>query len=97
MTECNSLNDQQQFKLSKINEIKDYFIVKIKEKELMNKRISKYILFFNYFDKLLIALSAANVNISIASFETVIEAPAGIASAIFSFAFLILIGIVKKL
>ena len=63
----------------------------------MPKRISKYIGSFDYFDKLLIALSVANVNISIASFATVIEAPVGIASAIFSLAFLLFTGIVKKL
>ena len=28
-----NLNDQQQFRLNKINEIKDYFVAEIKEKE----------------------------------------------------------------
>ena len=40
------LSNQQQFKLSKINEIKDYFVAEIKERELMSKRLSKYIVFF---------------------------------------------------
>ena len=40
--------------------------------------------FFGYFDKSLIALSATSGSISIKSFETVIGAPAGIASACFS-------------
>ena len=31
------LSDQQQFRLNKINEIKDYFVAEIKEKELMSK------------------------------------------------------------
>ena len=53
--ECNShetrniypnLNDQEQFRLNKINEIKDYFVVDSKERELMSKRFSKYIDFF---------------------------------------------------
>ena len=35
------LNDQQQFRLNKINEIKDYFIAEIKERELMSKKLSK--------------------------------------------------------
>ena len=39
------LNDQQHFRLNKINETKDYFVAEIKERELMNKRISKYIVF----------------------------------------------------
>ena len=65
MTELNShetrniypnLNDQQQFKLNSTNEIKDYFIAEIKERELMSKRRSKYISFFYYIDKSLFVL-----------------------------------------
>ena len=41
------LNDQQQFRLNKINEIKDYLVTEIKERELMSKRFSKYIAFFS--------------------------------------------------
>ena len=44
------LNDQQQFRLNKINEVKDYFIAEIKERELMSKRLSKYVASFDYFD-----------------------------------------------
>ena len=43
MSECNSIEtsnlDNQQFRLTKINEIKDYFIAEIKGKELMSKRL----------------------------------------------------------
>ena len=31
--------DNQEFRLNKINEIKDYFIAEIKERELMSKRL----------------------------------------------------------
>ena len=60
MTKCNfyethntfpNLNYQQQFRLNKINEIKDYFLAEIKERELMSKQLSKYIASFDYFDK----------------------------------------------
>ena len=44
------LNDQQQFRLNKINEIKDYFFDEIRKKELMSKRISKYVASFDYFN-----------------------------------------------
>ena len=44
------LSDQQQFRLNKINEIKDYFVAEIKERELMSKRLSKYIASFDYLD-----------------------------------------------
>ena len=80
------LNDQQ-FRLNRINEIKDYFVAEIKERELMSKKLSKYIASFDYFDKSLIALSATTGSISIASFATVIRALVGIVSASFSLAF----------
>ena len=91
------LSDRQQFRLNKINEIKGYFVAKIKERELMSKRLSKYIAFFEYFDKSLIVLFATTGSISIASFATVIGAPVGIINLSFSLAFLISTGIIKKL
>ena len=33
-----------------MNEIENYFIAEIKERELMSKRINKYIASFDYFD-----------------------------------------------
>ena len=61
MKECNSHNmypnlcttpsNDQQFRLNKINEIKDYFFVEIKERELISKRLSNYIVSFDFFDK----------------------------------------------
>ena len=90
------LNDQQQFRLNKINEIKDYFVAEIKERELMSKRLSKYIASFDYFDKSLIVLSVATGSISIASFASAIGATVGMMSASFSPAFSITIGFVKK-
>ena len=89
--------DNQQFRLSKINEIKDYYTVEINERELMSKRLSKYNASFDYFDKFLIVLSATSGNISIASFTTVIGAPVGMASASPSVAFSLSTGLVKKL
>ena len=91
------LNDQQQFKLNKINEIKNYFVAEIKERELMSKRLSKYIASFDYFDKPLIVFSVTTGSISIASFATVVGVPVWMMSASFSLACLISTGIVKKL
>ena len=53
----------------------------------MSKRLSKYIVSFDYFDKSLIVLSATSGSISVASFATVIGTPIGIASASLSLAF----------
>ena len=111
MVECNSieksniypnlnatpLTDQQHFKLNKINEIKDYFVAENKERELMSKRISKFIASFEYFDKSLIVLSATSGSISIASFATVIGTPVGITSESLCLLFSLPTGIVKKL
>ena len=89
--------NNQQFRLNKISEIEEYFIAEIKERELMSKKLSKYIYFFDYFDKSLIVLSVTNDGVSIASFTTAIGAPIGITSASFSLAFSLCTGLVKKL
>ena len=91
-----NISNDQQFRLNKINEIKDYFIAEIRERELMSKNLSKYIASFEYFDKSLIVLSVATGSISIASFATVIGAPVGMMSASCSLAFSITTGFVKK-
>ena len=90
------LNNQQHFRLNKINEIKDYSVAEIKKRELMSKGLSKYIASFDYFDKLLIVFSVTTDSISIASFATVIGALVGMVSANFSLAFSISTGIVKN-
>ena len=107
--ECNSIEsiehnfidtpnlNNQQFRLNKISEIEKYFIAEMKERELMSKNISKYLLFFYYFDKSLIVLSVTSGGVSIASFPTAIGAPIGIASASLSLAFSLCTGLVKKL
>ena len=95
--ETYNLHDQQQFRLKKINEIKDYFIDEIKERELMSKRLRKYIASLDYFGKSLIVLSITSDSISLASFVTVIAASVGIVSASLSLAFSISTEIVKKL
>ena len=93
-----SLNDQQHFRLNKINEIEDYFVSEIKERELMGKKLSKYIAFCDYFDKSLIVLSTTSGCISITSVigTPVIGTPVGIASASISLTFSLSTGIVKK-
>ena len=101
MVERNSIDtsnlNNQQFRLNKISEIEEYFIKEIKERELMSKKLSKYISFFDYFDKSLIVLSVTSGGVSTASFATVIGAPIGITSASLSLAFSLCTGLVKKL
>ena len=59
--ECNSIEsiehnsvdklnlNNQQLRLNKIYEIENYFIAEIKERELMSKKLSKFISFFLLF------------------------------------------------
>ena len=91
------LSDQELFRLNKINEIKDYFVAEIKERELMSKRLSKYIASFDYLDQSLVVLSVTTGSISIASFANIIGAPVGIISANVSLEFSISTGIIKKI
>ena len=63
----------------------------------MSKKLSKYIAFFEHFNKSIIVLSVTTGSISIASFATVIGAPVGSVSASFSLSFSISTGLIKKL
>ena len=89
--------NNQQFRLNKISEIENYFIAEIKERELMSKKLSKYLSFSDYFDKSLIVLSVTSGGNSIGSFARVIGAPIGITSATLSLAFSLCTRLVKKL
>ena len=71
-----NISNEQQLRLNKINEIKDYLLAEIRERELISKILGKYIASFEYFNKSLIFLSLVASSISIASFVSVIGAPA---------------------
>ena len=68
-----NISNEQQLWLNKINEIKDYLLAEIRERELISKNLSKYIASFEYFNKSLIFLSVVVSNISIASFALLLE------------------------
>ena len=90
-----NLSDQSQFRLNEINKIKDYFNWEIQKQKLANKKLSKYITVFDYFDKALTVLSAASGGISIISFTSVIGVPVGMASASISPMFSVATEIIK--
>ena len=87
---------EQQFKVNKINEVKDYFLAEIRQRELISKSISKHIASLDHFDKPLNVLSILSGSASIASVATVIGAPAGIIGASCGLTFSITSGFVKK-
>ena len=74
--------------------LKIILIAEIKERELMSKRLNKYIA--SYFDSLIVLFPRTR-SISIASFGTITRGPVENVSASFSLAFSISTGIVKKL
>ena len=89
------LNDLTKFRLDEINKIKDYLNSEIKERKDIIKKISKYIVAFDYGDKVFITLSASFGTLSIASYATVVGIPAGIAGASLTLIFTITTGVVK--
>ena len=98
MRESNlELNDLTKFRLDEINKIKDYLNAEIKEKKYIVKKISKYIVAFDYADKLFISLSASFADLSIVSHATVVGIPVGIAGASLTLIFTVTTGVVKKI
>ena len=103
MSELNDLTAEPiakhvtKFRLDKINKIKDYLNAEIKERKDVVKKISKYIVAFDYADKLFIALSASFSTLSIVSHATVVRIPVGIAGASLTLTFTITTDVVKKI
>ena len=90
-------NEITKYKLDEINNIKEYFNTEIKERKDIIKKISKYIVAFDYADKVFITLSASFGTLSIASYATVVGIPAGIAGASLTLIFTITTGVLKTL
>ena len=62
-----NISNEQQFRLNKINEIKDYFLAEIRERELISKNLSKYIASLDDFDKSLNVRASCSFTFSITS------------------------------
>ena len=95
--EISELKDLTKYGLDEINNIKEYFNSEIKERKDIVKKISKYIVAFDYADKVFITLSASFDTLSIASYATVVGIPAGIAGASLTLIFTVTTGVVKTL
>ena len=87
--EMSELNELTKFRLDEINKIKDYLNAEIKERKYIVKKISKYIVAFDYADKLFITLSTSFGALSIASHATGFGIPVGIAGASLTVIFLL--------
>ena len=85
------------YRLNEINKIRDYFNNEIKERKDIIKQLNKYLVSFDYLDKIFIALSVSFGTLSIASYASVVGTPAGIAGSSLTLMFTIGTGISKSL
>ena len=97
VNEISELKDLTKYRLDEINKIKDYFNAEIKERKDIVKKNSKYIVAFDYADKVFIILSASFGALSIASYATIAGIPVGIARASLTLIFTVTTGVVKTL
>ena len=95
--EPSSSERANKYRLDEINKIRDYFDNEIKERKDVIKKLNKYLVSFDYLDKIFITLTASFGTLSIASQATVIGIPAGITGASLSLIFTIGTGINKSL
>ena len=91
------LADVNKYRLDEINKIRDYFNNKIKERKDIIKKLNKYLVSFDYLEKIFITLSASIGTLSIASYASVVGIPAGITGAYLTLVFTISTGTSKSL
>ena len=91
------LTNVNKYRLGEINKIRDYFNNEIKERKDIIKKLNKYLVSFDYLNKIFIALSASFGTLSIASYASVVGTPAGIAGSSLTLIFTIGTGISKWL
>ena len=93
------LTNVNKYRLDEINKIRDYFNNEIKDiiKKDIIKKLNKYLVSFDYLDKIFITLSASFGTLSIASYASVVGIPAGITGASLTLVFTIGTGISKSL
>ena len=91
------LNEITKFRLNEINKVKHYFNLEIKERKDIMKKLTKYIVVFDYADKIFIGLSTSFGTLDIVSHATVVGIPVGIAGSSLTLIFTVTTGIVKKL
>ena len=95
--EISELKGLTKYRLDEINKIKDYFNAGIKERKDIVKKISKYIVAFDFADKVFITLSASFGTLSIDSYATIVGIPVGIAGPSLTLIFTVTTGVVKTL
>ena len=71
-----NFTEETKIGVDKITEIENYFHEEINQRKLYSNKLSKYVVAFDYIDKMiLIVLSATTGGLSICSFTSVVGAP----------------------
>ena len=83
------LENALQFRLSRINEVEDFFIAEIEQRKKMSDVLNKYITALDYADKILLVLSSASFDCFICSIAAIMSAPVGIVNASISLVLLV--------
>ena len=91
------LTDVNKYRLDEINKKRDYFNNEIKERKDIIKKLNKYLVSFDYLDKIFITLLASFGTLSIASYSSVVGIQAGITGASLTLVFTMGAGISKSL
>ena len=91
------LTDVNKYRIDEINKIRDYFNDEIKERKDIIKKLNRYIVSFDYLDKIFITLSASFGTLSIASYASVVGLPVGSAGSSLTLIFTVCTGISKSL
>ena len=71
-TKPSSSERANKYRLDEINKIRDYFNNENKERKDIIKKLNKYLISFDYLDKIFITLSASFGTLSIASYASVV-------------------------
>ena len=96
-TESSSLERINNYRLNQTDKVKDYFNNEINGRKDIIKKLNKYVVSFDYLDKIFITLSASFVTLSIASHATIVGIPVGIAGSSLTLIFTISTGVNKSL
>ena len=89
------LTDVNKYRPDEINKIRDYLNNENKERKDIIKKLNKYLVSFDYLDKIFITLSFGTL--SIASYASAVGIPAGFTGASLTLVFTIGTGISKSL
>ena len=89
-------NINQEFRLKKMDEIRNYLIKEINQNKLMRKKHKNICRFSNYIDHSLVVISTITGCVSISAFPSVVGIPIGITSSGIGFKICVIIAGIKK-